>query len=48
MLYGEFNLLMDTVKNEMKNDFENGKAVFLMKIAGTELTKEKLPESLKS
>ena len=48
MLYGEFNLLMDTVKNEMKNDFENGKAVFLMKIAGTALTKEKLPESLKS
>ena len=48
MIYGDFDLLMDVVKNEMKHDFENGKAVFLMKIAGSELTKEKLPESLKS
>jgi uncharacterized protein YqgV (UPF0045/DUF77 family) len=47
MLYGEYNLLMQVVKEEMKHDFENGKAVFILKIAGSELTKEKLPDSLK-
>lgn len=48
MLYGDFDLLMDLVKNEMKHEFDNGKVVFLLKIAGSELTKEKLPEVLKS
>ncbi len=48
MLYGDFDLLMDLVKNEMKHEFANGKVVFLLKIAGSELTKEKLPEVLKS
>lgn len=48
MLYGDFDLLMDLVKNEMKHEFDNGKVVFLIKIAGSELTKEKLPEVLKS
>jgi uncharacterized protein YqgV (UPF0045/DUF77 family) len=48
ILYGEFDLIMDVVKNEMNRDFENGKAVFLLKIAGSELTKDKLPEILKS
>lgn len=47
MLYGEYNVLMETVKKEMQHDFENGKAVFIMKIAGSELTKEKLPDILK-
>ena len=46
-LFGEYNLLMDVLKNEMQHDFENGKAVFLLKIAGSELTKEKLPDVLK-
>jgi uncharacterized protein YqgV (UPF0045/DUF77 family) len=46
-LFGEYDLLMDVLKNEMKHDFENGKAVFLLKIAGSELTREKLPEVLK-
>ena len=47
MLYGEYDVLMQVVKEEMKHDFDNGKAVFIMKIAGSELTKEKLPEVLK-
>lgn len=47
MLYGEYDVLMDAIKKEMKSDFESGKAVFLMKVAGSELTKEKLPEILK-
>jgi uncharacterized protein YqgV (UPF0045/DUF77 family) len=47
MLYGEYDELMQVLKDEMKYDFDNGKAVFLMKIAGAELTKEKLPEILK-
>ena len=46
-LFGEYDLLMNVLKNEMQNDFENGKAVFLLKIAGSELTKDKLPEVLK-
>ena len=46
-LFGEYDLLMNVLKNEMQNDFENGKAVFLLKIAGSELTKDKLPDVLK-
>ena len=46
-LFGEYDLLMKVLKNEMQNDFENGKAVFLLKIAGSELTKDKLPDVLK-
>ena len=46
-LFAEYDYLMDVLKKEMKTDFENGKAVFLMKLAGSELTKEQLPEILK-
>jgi len=47
-LVGEYDLLMDVLKQEMRNEFENGKAVFTLKIAGIELTKDKLPEELKN
>lgn len=47
MLFGEYDLLMQVLKEEMKYDFDHGKAVFLLKIAGSERTKEKLPEILK-
>ncbi|MDF2438111.1 MAG: hypothetical protein K0Q95_2487 [Bacteroidota bacterium] len=46
-LFGEYDELMDLLKNEMRSSFENGKAVFLVKLAGSELTKEKLPDVLK-
>ncbi len=46
-LVGEYDLLMDVLKNEMRNDFEKGKAVFLLKIVGVEMTKDTLPEELK-
>lgn len=46
-LFGEYEELMAVLKNEMKSVFENGKAVFVLKLAGSELTKEKLPEILK-
>ncbi|MBL7887910.1 MAG: hypothetical protein J0L87_07010 [Bacteroidetes bacterium] len=46
-LFGEYDHLMDVLKKEMRTDFENGKAVFLLKLAGSELTKDKLPEILK-
>lgn len=46
-LFGEYDLLMQVLKNEMQHDFETGKVVFIMKIAGSELTKEKLPHILK-
>ncbi len=47
MLFAEYEELMQVVKEEMKNDFETGKAVFVLKIAGSELTREKLPDVLK-
>ncbi|MEI6489144.1 MAG: hypothetical protein WCP52_09290 [Bacteroidota bacterium] len=46
-LFGEYDELMLVLKNEMKHDFDNGKVVFLLKLAGSELTKEKLPDILK-
>jgi len=46
-LFGKYHLLMDILKNEMQHVFENGKTVFLLKIAAGELTKEKLPEVLR-
>ena len=46
-LFGEYDVLMNVLKKEMLTDFENGKAVFLLKIAGSELTKDKLPDVLK-
>jgi uncharacterized protein YqgV (UPF0045/DUF77 family) len=47
MIYGEYDILMEVLKNEMLYDFERGKNVFVLKIAGAELTKEKLPEVLR-
>ncbi len=46
-LFGDYDVLMNCLKTEMLHDFENGKAVFLLKIGATELTKEKLPAELK-
>ena len=46
-LFGDYDLLMNILKHEMQNDFENGKTVFLLKIAAGERTKENLPEELK-
>ena len=46
-LFGEYDLLMEVLKNEMKTVFESGKAVFVLKLAGMELTKDKLPDILK-
>lgn len=47
MLFGEYELLMQVLTKEMKYVFENGKTVFVMKVAGSELTREKLPDVLK-
>lgn len=38
MLWGEYDIMMQVLKDEMKHDFDNGKAVFILKIAGAELT----------
>ncbi|HEX8517330.1 MAG TPA: protein kinase interacting protein [Bacteroidia bacterium] len=46
-LFGEYEELMTVLKDEMKSVFENGKAVFVLKLAGLDLTREKLPEILK-
>ena len=46
-LFGEYDELMDVLKAEMKNTFNNSKSVFVLKIAGSERTKEKLPEVLR-
>jgi len=46
-LFGEYDVLMNVLKEEMLHDFENGKSVFILKIVGSERTREKLPEVLK-
>ncbi len=46
-LVGEYDLLMDVLKNEMRFAFENEKAVFILKIAGREMTRKTLPDVLK-
>jgi len=46
-LFGEYDELMNLLRDEMKTVFENGKAVFVLKLAGSELTREKLPPILK-
>ncbi|MCE9538956.1 MAG: hypothetical protein K8R85_07050, partial [Bacteroidetes bacterium] len=46
-LVGEYDLLMEVLTKEMRTDFENGKAMFILKIAGTEMTKETLPDEFK-
>lgn len=46
-LFGEYDELMNLLRDEMKTVFENGKAVFLLKLAGSELTRDKLPPVLK-
>jgi uncharacterized protein YqgV (UPF0045/DUF77 family) len=46
-IFGEYELLMDVLKKEMKLEFENGKVMFLLKIGGTEMTNENLPKELK-
>lgn len=47
-LFGEYDVLMDVLKKEMHEDLQTGKNVFLLKIGKGELTKENLPEVLKS
>ena len=46
-LFGEYDELMEVLKQEMETVFNNGKAVFVLKLAGSELTRDKLPEILK-
>ena len=46
-LFGEYDLLMVVLNKEMKLEFENGKVMFLLKIGGTEMTKDSLPKDLK-
>lgn len=45
-LVGEYNLLMEVLKNEIRYDFENEKAVFLLKVVGVDMTKETLSAEL--
>lgn len=46
-LVGEYDILMEVLTKEMRTDFENGKAMFILKIAGKELTRETIPDILK-
>ena len=46
-LFGEYELLMEVLKKEMQHDFEAEKTMFVLKIAGSEMTKENLPTELK-
>lgn len=46
-LFGDYDVLMDVLKKELKTVFEDERAVFVFKIAKGERTKEKLPKKLK-
>ena len=46
-IFGDYDIIMDLLKNEMKSTLENNRAVFVMKIAQGELRKEDLPDILK-
>ena len=45
-VFGEFDLLMDTVKEAMADVLDEHKAMFVFKLGKGELFKEKLPEGL--
>ena len=47
-LFGDYDLLVQVLKQEMLRDLEFGKTVFILKIGPGELTKEKLPPVLKN
>lgn len=46
-LVGDYDLMMDVLKKEMRFAFEDGRAMFILKIAGKEMTRETLPDVLK-
>ena len=46
-LFGDYNVLMKILTNELKSGLESNRAVFVMKIAKGELKKEKLLPVLK-
>lgn len=46
-LIGDYDVILDLLRGEMKDVLENGKAVFVLKLAQGELTKEDLPVELK-
>jgi len=46
-LFGEYDLVFRAVQEVSKRLFETQRAVLVMKIAGSELRKENLPEELK-
>lgn len=46
-IYGDYDQLMALMQQEMKAVLHKTKAVFILKIASNERTKENLPEALK-
>lgn len=46
-LFGEYSVLMNVLHTELKEVFENQKAVFVLKLAAGEHTVENLPDTLK-
>jgi uncharacterized protein YqgV (UPF0045/DUF77 family) len=46
-IYGDYDQLMALMQQEMKAVLHKTKAVFILKIAANERTKENLPEALK-
>lgn len=46
-LFGDYDRIFDILKKEMRPELENKAAVFVMKIAGTELRSSGLPDALR-
>lgn len=47
-LFGDYDLIMDILKTELKSTFESDKAVFVFKIMKGIRTTDKLPKILRS
>ncbi len=46
-VFGEYDTLMAAITTESKTVFESGKAVLMMKLIGSDRSKENLPDVLK-
>ena len=47
-VFGDYDLILDTLKTELRSTFEKNKAVFVFKIAKGVRTTNKLPKILRS
>ncbi len=47
-IFGEYGAIMEMLQLELQKEFQRQETLFVMKIAGKELRREKLPANLKN